>query len=156
MNYTLRRAERGDALNIRRLIWRLRLNPASLDWRRFWVAVDENGGLIGCGQLKPHRGGIVEMASIAVEPAFQRQGVGRAIIERLLAQHQREHPAQPLYLTCRPRMEGYYQRYQFTALADEQMPLYYRRIRRLACCLKRIFPAMDLPTVMRREGDNAI
>lgn len=51
----LRRAERTDAAAIHRLIWRERLNLSlSLDWRRFTLAVDAQGRMLACAQIKPH------------------------------------------------------------------------------------------------------
>ena len=98
-----------------------------LDWQRFLVAVDEQGRLVGCGQVKPHGDGTREMASIAVQPEWQGRGVGRMVIERILA----EHPL-PLYLTCRSTMGPYYQKFGFRALPLEEMPPYLHRLYRLA------------------------
>jgi N-acetylglutamate synthase-like GNAT family acetyltransferase len=151
VSFSLRHAQKADAHAIRRLIWQMRLNPTSLDWRRFWVAVDHQDRVIGCGQIKPHSDGSFELASIAVEPDHQRQGVGKALIERLISGYQTTHPGQPLYLTCRPRMEAYYRRYKFDLVKGDELPPYFRRIRRLAGRIKRIFPRMDLPSVMVRK-----
>jgi hypothetical protein len=46
----LRAATASDAGAIRLLIFRVGINPRDLDWRRFLVAVDEAGKLIGCGR----------------------------------------------------------------------------------------------------------
>ena len=40
--------------------------------------------VIGCGQIKPHGDGTRELASIAVVPEHQRQGIGTEIIARLI------------------------------------------------------------------------
>ncbi len=123
----IRKATARDASSIRALIYRVEINPFGLDWRRFLVAVDEEDRVIGSGQIKPHGDGTRELASIAVQPEWQGQGIGREIIERLLA----ENPL-PLYLTCRPRMVSYYERFGFRMLPPEEMPLYFRRIYRAA------------------------
>src|SRR5512142_2915329 len=96
----IRKATAADARAIRKLIWRVKINPTRLDWRRFVVAVDEHDRLLGCGQVKPHGDGTREMASIAVQPEQQGQGIGRAIVERILAENEL-----PLYLTCRSENE---------------------------------------------------
>jgi N-acetylglutamate synthase-like GNAT family acetyltransferase len=59
-------AQRGE---IKALVRVARINPLGLDWRRFVVALAENEVVIGCGQLKPHRDGSWELASIVVAPA---------------------------------------------------------------------------------------
>lgn len=126
--YLLRCATRSDSRAIRELIWKVRINPVALDWRRFLVAVDAQNRLLGCGQIKPHGDGSRELASIAVQPFAQGQGIGSALITRLLADAPR-----PIYLTCRHTLEDYYQPFGFRAIRDvQQLPPYFRRIRRLA------------------------
>lgn len=125
--WQIRPAQKPDAAAIRGLIQRVRINPLGLDWRRFLVAVDENGRLTGCGQIKPHADGSRELASIAVDPAGRGEGIARAIIERLL-----QGEPGPVYLTCRPSLEGLYRKFGFRALKDlSQMPPYFRAVSRL-------------------------
>jgi len=127
-SYITRPALLDDAHSIRSLIRAVRINPIGLDWRRFIVAVDREGYLVGCGQVKPHRDGSRELASIAVREDWRQQGVARAIILLLLAQH-----PPPLYLTCRSRLGQFYARFGFQVVLDEKrMPPYFRRIHRLA------------------------
>ena len=54
---TYRPAQASDEAAIKALIRAVNINPIGLKWQRFMVAVDENGRLIGCGQIKPHRDG---------------------------------------------------------------------------------------------------
>ena len=140
---TFRKATQADARAIRELIWRVRINPMSLDWRRFVLAVDEQDRLLGCGQIKPHGDGTRELASIAVQPEHQNQGIGQEIIERLLA----ENPL-PLYLTCRAVMEAYYIKFGFRALSADEMPPYFHRIYRLTSILNALVPSEDKLRVM--------
>src|SRR4051794_8818052 len=110
----LRKATQNDFPAIRRLIWRVRINPMGLDWRHFIIAVDPVNPvnqLIGCGQIKQHRDGSFELASIAVQPEYQGQGIGKAVIERLLSETRVS-----LFLMCRPEMETYYQKFGFHRL----------------------------------------
>lgn len=124
--FTLRPAAETDAGTIRRIIYQARINPMSLHWQRFILAVDEQGEVIGCGQVKPHRDGALELASIAVVPAWQGQGVASQIIQHLLAQH----PGR-LYLTCRSSLVPFYERFGFQVISLDQMPPYFRRMARL-------------------------
>ena len=120
---TIRRATEHDARAIHALIRRARINPMALDWRRFLVAVDERNRIIGCGQVKPHADGTRELASLAVVPERQRQGIGRSIVEQLLA----ENPS-PLYLTCRASLQTYYEKFGFQVMHPADMPPYFHRI----------------------------
>ena len=81
---TIRPARETEAAQIRDLIHSAGINPTGLDWKRFVVAVDERDAMIGCGQLKPHGGGIVELASIAVVTSWRRRGIASAIVQRLI------------------------------------------------------------------------
>lgn len=125
--FPLRPALETDQASIKDLVYSSGINPMGLDWKRFIVAVDPEGQVIGCGQLKPHGKEVLELASIAVKPAHRKQGVARAIIERLLADSPR-----PLYLMCRSRLEPLYEKFGFRAIPYEEMPRYFQRISRLA------------------------
>jgi N-acetylglutamate synthase-like GNAT family acetyltransferase len=124
--FTLRPATPSDQAAIKALIREVGINPMGLDWQRFVVAVDEDGQFIGCGQVKPHRDGTRELASIAVRKGWRRQGVARAIIERLQGDYGR-----PLWLTCVNRLIPFYEPFGFVEVTDlSQMTAYYRRAKR--------------------------
>jgi N-acetylglutamate synthase-like GNAT family acetyltransferase len=144
IEFTLRPATRADAGAIRALIYEVGINPMSLDWRRFILAVNPGGEIMGCGQIKPHGDGTCELASIAVWPRFQGQGVGRAIITHLLS-----GATPPLYLTCRAHMQTYYEPFGFRVIEPQEMPPYFRRIWRLFRMVKPIFRREDGLLVMR-------
>jgi N-acetylglutamate synthase-like GNAT family acetyltransferase len=139
----LRRATGRDARAIRALIRQVGINPLGLDWRRFPVAVNDVDEMIGCGQIKPHGDGTRELASIAVRPEYQNQGVGQAVIQQLLAENHL-----PLYLTCRAELEPYYQKFGFRSLAPEEMPPYFRRIWQLVIILRRMGARMELKVMI--------
>lgn len=143
--FSIRPATPDDARAIRSLIWQVGINPTGLNWRRFQVAVDETGRVIGCGQIKPHSDGTNELASIAVLPPQRGQGVARALIEALLAA-----APSPLYLTCRASLRPLYEKFGFGVLPPEQMSPYFRRVWRVFRWLQRIFPGFEALLVMRR------
>jgi N-acetylglutamate synthase-like GNAT family acetyltransferase len=125
-DFTLRPATEDDFPLIKDLIHRVGINPMSLDWRRFVIAADESGKMLGCGQLKPHGRHVIELASIAVEPTYQNQGIARVIIEHLIS-----HGPRPLYLTCRSRLGSFYEKWGFRSIEPDEMPPYFRRLSRL-------------------------
>ena len=126
----LRAATAADQDAIRRMIRAAGLNPLALDWPRFVVAESigeaSQGEVVGIGQVKILGDGAPEMASLAVLPGRQGEGVGGAIVWTLLSR-----TPGPIYLRCASRDEGYYERFGFTTLAPEQMPRSLRRIYRL-------------------------
>ena len=122
---TLRSATRDDAPVIRRLVRQARINPFSLDWRRFLLAVEADGAIAGCIQVKPHADGTREMASLVVAPGRQGRGIARILIEAIQAEHPR-----PLYLTCRGVLQPLYRKFGFRSLQKSEMPSYFLRIRR--------------------------
>lgn len=139
----LRSATAADFPSIRSLIRRVRINPYGLDWRRFLVAVDSQGRLLACGQLKPHGRGVVELASVAVEANHRGQGLARMIIERLIADGPR-----PLYLTCRSSLGPMYSRWGFRELGMDEMPRYFQRLARVMSAITGIFPVGERLLVM--------
>ena len=116
----------------------------SLRWRNFVVAED-GGAIVGIGQVKTHGDGSRELASIAVIPARQSQGIGGAIIKTLLACEQGV-----VHLTCRSQLQGYYERFGFRRLDPPEFPLYFRRMIPLINVVARLAGTQIL--VMRREA----
>lgn len=127
--FYFREATQADQAAIRLLVRSVRINPTNLDWRRFLVAVDEANTLIGCGQIKQHDRHTCELASIAVQPANRRQGVARALIEKLLKDSL--SPGCEVYLTCRAELESFYKKFCFDR-ATGKLPAYFSMIRGLS------------------------
>ena len=125
--YALRPATASDAAAIRSLVYAARINPTGLDWRRFVVAVSPDGEVIGCGQVKPHRDGSRELASIVVAPGWRGNGTARLIIEHLV-----ENNPGPLYLTCRAVLGPFYEKFGFRRVGEAEMTPYFRKLNRLA------------------------
>ncbi len=144
-DFEIRRARRSDRTSIRKLVWRVGINPFGLHWHNFLVAVDGRGRLIGCGQLKPHGRRIVELASIAVEQKSRGLGVARTLIESLI-----ERGPRPLFLICLPKMAGLYARFGFVVASSGPLPSYFLRIRRMATIV-RILHRSRAPVVMRLD-----
>ncbi len=144
--FEIRSARQSDFPAIRSLVRLVKINPMNLDWRRFVVAITSEGVLIGCGQIKPHGEGSMELASIAVAPDWRHQGVASAIINRLLT----EHPSR-LYLTCRANLEAFYARFGFRTIAPQAMPGYFRRISLLFSVIYRLNLIDERLLVMVRD-----
>jgi N-acetylglutamate synthase-like GNAT family acetyltransferase len=147
---TIRPATEADQPMIRRLIAEARINRMSLNWPNFVVAQDadsKDGAIVGVGQVKAHGDGSRELASIAVIPTRQRQGIGRAIIETLLARE----PGAVLYLTCRRELQSYYEPFGFRLLVPSEYPPYFRRIVPLVNAAMRLLRFGTQIVVMRRD-----
>lgn len=136
----IRAAEASDQPGITALVRGAGINPMNLRWPNFLVAeaIGPDGRrLVGTGQLRPHeRGGkrILELASLAVLPAYQRQGLGGLICECLIARA----GSTPLYLMCMDKHERYYNRLGFVTVDGAQIPrvlLPYYRMGRIAARL---------------------
>ena len=128
---TIRPAELSDQQAIQKLIRQAHINPTGLAWERFPVAVDDTGKVIGCGQIKPHADGSRELASIAVIPEYRQQGIASALIKELLAKSTGE-----IYLMCRSSLGPFYERFDFRPVEGEDMPPYFKRMKRLARLIK--------------------
>jgi len=124
---SLRPATAADAAVIRSLVYAARINPTGLEWPRFVVAVSSGGEVIGCGQVKPHRDGSRELASIVVAPEWRGNGTASTIIEHLI-----ESTPGPLYLTCRAVLGPFYERFGFRTVGEAEMAPYFRKLSRLA------------------------
>ncbi len=139
--YEIRPALESESAQIKDLIHLVGINPTGLDWKRFIVAVNDGGEVIGCGQVKPHGADIEEMASIAVPPAYRGQGIARKIIEELLSKTSR-----PVYLMCMGYNGPMYEKFEFKSIPYEQMPRYFQRIQKV----------FDIADVFRRTGEELL
>ena len=139
--YEIRRALESESAQIKDLIHLAGINPTGLDWKRFIVAVNDGGEVVGCGQFKPHGADIQEMASIAVSLAYRGQGIARKIIEELLRKTSR-----PLYLMCIAHNGPMYEKFGFKSIPYQQMPRYFQRI-------KKVF---DIADVFRQSGEELL
>jgi N-acetylglutamate synthase-like GNAT family acetyltransferase len=142
----IRHALEAESTQIKDLIHLVGINPTGLDWKRFVVAVNPDGQVIACGQIKPHGREIRELASIAVRPEYRGQGLARAVIEMLLL----ENP-KPLYLMCISHNSPMYEKFGFQVLPLEQMPRYFLRIKRLFG-VSQIFSKSDEELLVMKLG----
>ena len=110
------------------------------------LAVNPAGEMLGCCQIKPHGDGSRELASLAVWPRHQGAGVGRALIEHLLASTD-----PPVYLTCRSPLRSFYEPFGFHPVNPKDMPPYFRRIWSVFRIVKVILRPRDSLLVMRRD-----
>src|SRR5262245_44198335 len=121
MPVVIRPANAEDQYAITAIVRAARLNPSDLDWQRFLLA-QWGQDVIGVGQVKLHQDGSRELASIAVVPEWQGQGIGGALVRALMARE-----SGPLYLMCNTPRESYYERFGFQRLGRAAMPAYLRR-----------------------------
>lgn len=91
---------------------RINLRPAC------FLVAEEEGKVIGIGQIKRHRDGTPELASLVVAAERRGQGVGQALVRALVARHQG-----PLYLFCLATLESFYATLGFQQVARRQLPL---------------------------------
>lgn len=141
VEYKIRSALESEFAQIKALINLVGINPSGLDWKRFIVGVNDEGQVIACGQLKPHSGDILELASIGTHPNYERKGIASAIIVELL-----KTPTRPLYLMCMEHNGSLYEKFGFRTMDENEMPKYFRR-------MKNLFKVAD---VVMRSGEDLL
>ena len=134
---------------IEALVKKVDINPYNLDWRHFITAWSRDKQFIGCGQIKIHRDGTPELASIAVESAYRGQGVARAIIERLL----KDYSGRRLYVFCPQSLQEMYKKFGFALCPKKEVPAYLRTAGFSFRLLHLFFPKTDKMIVMVRRSD---
>jgi N-acetylglutamate synthase-like GNAT family acetyltransferase len=142
---TIRPATEADQPTIRRMVREAGINPMNLRWPNFLVA-EESGAVVGIGQVKTHGDGSRELASMVVVPGRRGQGIGAALIERLIALH----PDTALHLTCRKDLVGYYERFGFRRVPVSEWTPFIRRSIPVINLFVRLFGAEIV--VMRRDA----
>jgi N-acetylglutamate synthase-like GNAT family acetyltransferase len=140
----LRPAIASDEIAIHRLIREAQINPMGVRWDRFVVIEAPDGELAAIGQVKPHRDGSLELASIVTAVEYRGRGLARRVIEHLI----RANPG-VLYLMCRADIGPMYEKFGFRDVSEVDMPKYFRRVSKLAGFVDRL---VDVPLrIMRRD-----
>jgi N-acetylglutamate synthase-like GNAT family acetyltransferase len=142
--YQIRHATAADQASIRSLIRKVRINPLGLDWRRFCLAVDQDGDVIGCGQIKLHKDGSRELASIAVRETWRNQAVATHLILHLMGEENG-----PLWLMCRSDLVSFYKKFGFYEVSQMlNMPPNFRLVVRLWGILSKVRGGRRVGSVM--------
>lgn len=125
---------------------RINLRPAC------FLVAEEEGRIIGIGQIKRHRDGTPELASLVVAADRRGEGIGQALVQALVASHQGT-----LYLFCLATLEGYYGRLGFQRVERAHLPLLLAVIHGLGNGVGRLPILAGKPQLqviaMRSEGD---
>ena len=88
--------------------------------KEYVVAPGPDGRLVGCGSLKVYSQALGEIAGLAVHPDAQGSGVGRAIMEALIAEARASGLAEVLALTRKP---AFFLKLGFLPSEKEHFPL---------------------------------
>ncbi len=146
--FLLRPATADDQLFIKDMVRFARLNPVGLKWQRFIIAVDTKDTIIGCGQIKRHIDGSLELASLVVRKPWRRQGVARSIINKLLADNEL-----PVWLTCASPLIPFYSKFGFQEkTTSKEMPFYFGMVKYLSRIFLILFPNQYYLAVMVRKA----
>jgi N-acetylglutamate synthase-like GNAT family acetyltransferase len=143
--FDLRPARQTERDIIRRMVRRARLNPLGLVWERFTVAVDAADNVIGCVQLKAHKDGAGELASLVVMRSWRGKGIAAKLIGAV-----KEQSDGVLWLMCERGLVSFYERFGFRQVEEpSEMNPYFRRIWRLARFVGVITRRKSLLAIMR-------
>jgi N-acetylglutamate synthase-like GNAT family acetyltransferase len=145
MTITIRPATAADSKFIKDLSRKVQINPLNLDWERFIVAEDD-GVFVGCTQIKPHKDGVRELASVAVVPERQGQGIGSMLVRAML-----EREPGTLYLTCLKHNVSFYEQFGFRLVEAANAPRGFKAMMRLDRILTRL-GLIEGGAVMKREA----
>jgi amino-acid N-acetyltransferase len=118
IDVAVRKATAADQWKIRWMVFREGIDPTALHWSHFLVA-EHAGSIVGIGQIRPSAN---ELGSLAVSPAYRRQGVGGKLIQALIQQVDGD-----VYLECAATLVPYYARHGFTEISPQQAPPALRR-----------------------------
>jgi N-acetylglutamate synthase-like GNAT family acetyltransferase len=137
----LRPARAEDAPTIKAMTREARLDPTSLNWRHFTIAEGE-GQIVGIAQVKPHAD-CREFGSFVVRREWRSRGVGKLLIETLLAREVGD-----VFLVCHERMVPYYLNYGFALIGFKAAP----RTLQLKLAAAFLFRAFGVRVVAMKRG----
>jgi amino-acid N-acetyltransferase len=116
MPIEIRVATANDQESIVALVKSERVNPTGLHWQNFVVAED-GGKIVGAAQIRKHKDGSRELASLVVTRSWRRQGLAARLIETLLASEQGQ-----LFVITSDRRSAYFARWRFQAADRSRAP----------------------------------
>jgi len=126
-NMTVRGATARDADRILTLVNELAVlqvmlqrSPASvIENLRDFVIAEVDGLFAGCGALAITWTDLAEVRSLAVHPDYQKHGIGRALVDALIAEARRLGISRLYAFTYVP---GFFEKMQFEIAEHEQLP----------------------------------
>ena len=98
-----------------------------------FLVAEEARIIIGIGQIKRHRDGTPELASLVVAAERRGEGIGQALVRALVARHHG-----PLYLFCLATLAGFYAALGFQRVERRHLPLTLALIHALGNLLGRL------------------
>jgi amino-acid N-acetyltransferase len=127
MNVEISKARLGDVPAIATLVDRYARHGAVLprppediyETVREWVVAKTDGQMVGCGSLVVLWADLAEIRSLVVSPESQGQGIGRQIVDALLAEARVLQIPRVFALTRKP---GFFAKLGFETLPREALP----------------------------------
>lgn len=116
-NATYEKATPKDEQEIINLLQSLNGDRANFDINKFYVAKNEEE-IIGCVRIKVFDGGCLELASLAVQPNYQNQGVGSKLVTTLL----QAEISRPIFLLTSLDKESFYKKFDFAVVEPLNLP----------------------------------
>jgi N-acetylglutamate synthase-like GNAT family acetyltransferase len=167
MTVPIRQAVASDRQAIRSLASGERVNPTGLSWPNFVVATND-AVIIGAVQLRLHRDGIKELATLVVAREWRKRGIAAKLIDTIMA----DQPGRVFMVTGRNHAH-HYARWGFLPIAPASAPFGVRRNYLLGYCggylfallqrrainhlviLERAQPSSRTVTIVSEPGCNA-
>ena len=107
-------AKAADLPEIDELITTVEGDRVDLATDQFVVAKSEDARILGCGRLRPYAD-FCEIASMAVAEDVRANGIGRAIVSRLLEQY-----SGTIYLICEDEVVEFFRRFEFELTPEQR------------------------------------
>lgn len=86
---------------------------------RDYTVIEKEGAVIGVGGLHILWNDLAEICSLAIDPLYVRNGLGKAIVQRLLRESRKLKIFQVFTLTYQP---GFFEKCGFTRIDKENLP----------------------------------
>ncbi|CAM9803807.1 unnamed protein product [Scytosiphon promiscuus] len=117
------------------------MNPLSIDVDNF-LCVEDEGSIIGFGQVRPVGGSDFELASIYVRESHRKRGLGSALVHRLVERFASTHGSEKLgnlYLLTLASTVPFYEKNGFSTIPNDDAPKVLRAERAVGSALQSFF-----------------
>ncbi|CAM9285313.1 unnamed protein product [Hapterophycus canaliculatus] len=132
------KTERGA---IQEILLGMLMNPLSIDVDNF-LCVEEEGVLVGFGQIRPIGGSDFELASVHVRESHRQRGIGSRLVCRLVDKFTSTYGSKKLgnlYLITLASTVPFYEKNRFSTIPNDDTPTVLRAERAVGSALQSLF-----------------
>ncbi|CAM9453973.1 unnamed protein product [Ectocarpus sp. 13 AM-2016] len=136
-----RPAAKTEQGTIQKIVVGMLMNPMSIDVSNF-ICAEQEGALVGFGQVRPIGGSNYELASLHVDESYRGRGIGSSVVRQLVTGYVSTHgegQIRNLYLLTLDSTVPFYEKNGFAIAPAHEIPTVLKVERAVGSLLQSLF-----------------